>query len=98
MGSGRKTSTTPGATSRALAGPTTLLLGRFLDGEVEAEPDPPGGDRAVLDDRGDALHVGAADAVDRRRRACDREPDRVLDRVGRRPGELDRLLDHGARL
>src|SRR5581483_6916401 len=94
MGSGRKISTTPGATSRTLAGSTTLLVEPLLDGEGEAEPDPPGGDGAVLDDRGDALHVGAADAVDRRRRARDR----VLDRVGRRPGELDRLLDHGARL
>src|SRR5262249_45221728 len=95
-GRGRNTCTTPSATSRVLAASLMLLVHVLLHGEADAHTHAPRGDAAVLDHRGDAvdLHLGL-DALQRRGRAGDREPDGVLDGVGRRPGELDRLLDHG---
>src|SRR5690349_7297296 len=75
-----------------------LLVQPLLHREREADADLPGVHRAVLDDRGDAGDVGLPDAVDRGRRARHGETDGVLDRVRRRTGERDRLLDHRALL
>src|SRR5262249_48596301 len=96
-GRGRNTCTTPSATSRVLAASLMLLVHVLLHGEADAHAHAPRSDTAVLDHRGDAvdLHLGL-DALERRGRAGDREPDGVLDGVRRRPRELDRLLDHGS--
>src|SRR5262245_49850682 len=72
-----------------------LLVQALLDGERDAQADLPGVDRAVLDHGTDAGDVRPADALDRGCGARDGEPDGVLDRVGGRAGERDRLLDHG---
>src|SRR5689334_24507872 len=85
IGSGRWTRTTPSATSRVFATSRMLLVEPLLDGERQADAHLPGVHGAVLDQRRDPGHVRLADAVDRRGRAVDREPDGVLDRVGRRP-------------
>src|SRR4029450_5085270 len=95
MGSGRNTCTTPSATSRALAASPMLLVELLLDGEAHAHPHAPRRDAAVLDHAGDAVDLDLGlDALQGRERAADGEADRVLDGVRRRPGELDRLLDH----
>src|SRR5262245_39827353 len=97
MGRGRKTCTTPSATSRVLAASPMLLVDLLLHREADADAHAPGGDAAVLDHGGDAvdLHLGL-DALDGGECAADREADRVLDGVRRRARQLDRLLDHDA--
>src|SRR5438094_9321416 len=71
-----------------------LLVEPLLDRERDPQADPPGADGPVLDHRGDAGDLGLAEAVDGGRGAVHGEADRVLDRVGGRAGERDRLLDH----
>src|SRR5262245_59069829 len=101
IGSGRKTWTTPSASSRVLpprtvlAASDMLLVERILDREREAQLHLPCAHGAVLDDRDDVRDLGLADTLDGGRGARDRETDGVLDGVRRGTGERDRLLDHG---
>src|SRR5512132_1005487 len=94
-GRGRNTCTTPSAStwvlpaslarrpSSTFAPPSPMLLvDLLLDGEAHLHAHAPRRDAAVLDHRGDAVDLDLGlDALDRRRRAGDREPDRVLDRA-----------------
>src|SRR5580765_8366864 len=98
-GSGRNTCTMPSASSRDLASSPMLLVDLLLHGEAHADARAPRRHAAVLDDGRDAVDLDLGlDALDRLRRARDREADGVLDGVRRRTGELDRLLDHASAL
>src|SRR6516165_6410256 len=97
IGSGRNTSTTPGATSRVLP-PSCfdLFVYAVLHGERDLHLHAPGAHFTVLDQRRDVHDVGLPYALDGGAGAVDGHADGLLDGAGRRRGELDRLLDHGA--
>src|SRR5262249_45778159 len=84
-GRGGNTCTTPSATSRVLAASPMLLVHVPLHGEADPHAHPPCGDAAILDHRADAVDLDLGlDALQGGGRAGDREPDGVLDGVGRR--------------
>ena len=64
-GSGRKTCTTPSATSRVLAASRMLLVELLLHGEGDPHAHAPGAHAAVLDHGGDAVDLDLGlDALD----------------------------------
>src|SRR5262249_18620304 len=85
------------ATRRAWPSPLRSLEGFLHVGEAAPQAPPTGRDPAVLDHGGDPVDLDLGlDALERGGCPCDREADGILDGVGRRSRELDRLLDHGS--
>src|SRR5437879_13288219 len=95
MGSCSYTRTTPSRIARAFAASGMLLVKALLNGERDPQLDTPRGHRAVLDECRHARDLRLPDAVDRRRSTRHRKSDGVLDRVGGRARQMNRLLDHG---